>query len=239
VKLILDTSVVLNYASAERLDLLRSVDMELFVGAEAQAELAYWPRLTPKDGQDFVLGDELPTARPLELTNSELETFARLRNHGLGLGECESGAIAESRGMIFATDDWNARTIIEAELPRLQLSSTIRILEYLVGLGALPGAEAEEVAALMRRRGRRLPDRGLKSVDRVTDQGEWPVVKVIEQGRPVAQSETPAVHVETSPAPSKTPDVQSKTPKGFEGLAKSLPKGLGGRKAGRKRNRTR
>ena len=154
-RLILDTTVLLNFARAERLELLASLDV--VVGALVTTELRFWPPGTSRQGQPLELRAALPSARPVALRGPEEERlFVKLRDR-LGAGEAEAAAIAHSRGFTLATDDAAAHKIVGQELPQLEVSTTIRILSFLVERGRLSQTEAEHVLGLMRQRGGRLP----------------------------------------------------------------------------------
>ncbi len=171
-KLVPDTMVLLNFARAERLELLNTLAPH--VGRLVVQEMKYWPIGTLRARTTFDLKTALPAAVVISLeTNEELDRFRQFRELGLGGGEAECVALASCRsGMVAATDDETARNIVAREMPQLQISSTIRVLGHLMEAGELAPDEAQAVLRTMRARGARLPDIPL-GPERLTNSPRW------------------------------------------------------------------
>jgi len=157
---IFDTTVLSNFAAVDRLDLLKTryrrqafttieVIDELRKGVQAgythlEPALQQIERINP-DGWLRILSPESHDEHRLRL---ELD-------QSLDAGEASCLALANSRGLILATDDLAARRL--ADEKSIPLTGTIGILIALVRDGTLPLAKANAILKAMIQRHYRSP----------------------------------------------------------------------------------
>lgn len=156
---IANTTVISNFASIDRLVLLRHLFGEIYLSTEVYAEIQ--DGLT--EGHTFYAGieaDIYPLTPPgwLRLTalsgEAEFRLFGQLLD-SLHRGEAASLAMAVQRGWAFFTDDAHARQIGRAW--RVPISGTLGVLRQVVKAQILSLAEANALLAQMIRAGYRSP----------------------------------------------------------------------------------
>jgi predicted nucleic acid-binding protein len=129
-KLIANTTIISNFASVGRLDILRDLLGQLFITTEGYAEI----QDGLAEGYEFYVGIEShmnPLAPDgwLHLTSLQDEEELRLFSNmpaALHRGEASSLAVAVRRGMAFLTDDARARAA--ARDLHIPVSGTLGIL---------------------------------------------------------------------------------------------------------------
>jgi predicted nucleic acid-binding protein len=135
-RLVLDNTVMSNFALVGRVDWLRDVWPGMLVASEeAWAELQTGVRLGRIPEMDW------SWLAVLSLTDVERETGNEL-TPPLDIGEASCLALARSRGCAFLTDDRVARR--EARRLGVPLAGTIGVLKALVDDGRISSEEADE-----------------------------------------------------------------------------------------------
>jgi predicted nucleic acid-binding protein len=96
---------------------------------------------------------------PLELTPTEIQTYAMFRDHswgrqhglltGLGFGEAAALAVAESRGMRLATDDEDCIRVATARNPQMRIERIRGLLQSAVDRNFIGLNEARSVHLAM------------------------------------------------------------------------------------------
>ena len=163
---IANTTVVSNFASVGRLDILHALLGEVYISTEVYAEI--------QDGQaedaTFYEGIEAYIApfsstgwlRLTSLTgDEELRLFAELPP-GIHRGEASCLVIAKQRQWTFLSDDARARAV-GRELGVI-VSGTLGVLAQAVRTGILPLADGDQVLADMIKAGYRSPYVSLASL---------------------------------------------------------------------------
>jgi len=148
---IVDTTVLSNFAAAQRLDLLPLLWNEIYIAYPVFEEI----RKGVEDGYEFLRSVEKITY-PLHPDGwlkivfledpREVELLAKLPNK-LHFGEAVSIAIAAVRGWMLLTDDRAAR--LHATQMKVQISGTLGILASLVRRGFLSVSEANDILRCM------------------------------------------------------------------------------------------
>lgn len=160
-KIILDATVLLNFARADALDdLLEGRPHDLAVGLLVEQEVRVWPRQSTRAGRPFSLREfiERGLLERVEMTSEELSLFHAAKTRiRLGDGETEAAVIATSRGWGVATDDGAARRKLAAHIPPIPVTGSIGLLRALVQAKVVSRKEAARLLDLMRERGARLP----------------------------------------------------------------------------------
>ena len=156
---IANTTVISNFASVGRLDVLRSLLGEVHISTDVYAEI----QDGLSEGFNFYIGIEshihpLTPGGWLRLTSmdddEELRLFGQLPD-ALHRGEASCLAIAAKRGWAFLTDDARARTA--ARELNVAYSGTLGVLVQAVNAGRLPLAEANALLGRMIQAGYRSP----------------------------------------------------------------------------------
>lgn len=156
VRILLDGTVLSNFARIGRLDLLERATSGRAVTTEAVADEFEAGRMLGYF--DEALPEWLPV---LPLSPEEDESFRTLHLR-LGAGEAQCLAVAQSRGMRLATDDGDARR--HAHRAGVGVSGTIGIVVGLVTTGTLVLEEANAILAEMVEQGYRSPLSSLSSL---------------------------------------------------------------------------
>lgn len=165
--ILLDTTVLSNFAHIERLDLLRL----------ALPDAATTPHVTAELGRG-VASDRLPACDwgwldVVELTRSEETSLARVRLV-LDDGEASCIAVALEREASLFSDDLDARRY--AQRHGIHVSGTLGVLSLLVKRKHLAVAEADDCLQGMIAHGYRSPVRSLADL-RIT-MGGWTLKKI-------------------------------------------------------------
>jgi hypothetical protein len=162
-KTILDTTVWLNFARAEAVDMLiTAMAGRCAVGLLVeQQEMLRWPKGTSHASQPFTFQPFID-AGTLELavmTPAELAAFHETKSrYHLGDGETEAVVIAVARGWRVATDDGAARKRFASHNPPVEITGTIGLLRELLRAVVVSKSKATAMLERMRSRGGRLPD---------------------------------------------------------------------------------
>lgn len=143
-----DTTVLSNFANAQRPDLLRVLFVSLLVPDSVWAELERGER----DG--LIPAADWSWLNIVSLTPAELDASRQLQRK-LDLGEADCLAVSQARGLIVYTDDRRARRIGRAM--GLDISGTLGCLLDLVELSILDLPDADVLLTRMRKRGYRSP----------------------------------------------------------------------------------
>jgi len=148
-----DTTVLSNFAHAQRPDLLRALFASLSVPVSVSEELAQGERggLIPKEDWGWL---EVVSLSPAELAVSQ-----QLRRQ-VDLGEADCLAVAQARALTLYTDDRRARRI--GKSMGLDITGTLGCLLELVELAFLDFEDADLLLTRMRKRGYRSPVVSLK-----------------------------------------------------------------------------
>lgn len=156
---IANTTIISNFASVGRLDLLRGVLDEVYISTDVFAEI----QDGFAEGNLFYRGIEQnisPLAPDgwLQLTSlhgdAELQLFARLPA-GLHRGEASSLAIAGQRNWVFLTDDAKARSTAHAL--GIAISGTLGLLLKATQAELITAEEADGLLTQMLQNGYRSP----------------------------------------------------------------------------------
>jgi len=109
IHVLLDTSVLINFARIGRFDLLAAhTRYSFFVTDHVRAEILEHFR-EQFEGVDSAVKGGILTELTVN-TGAELEDFGRLASmKSLGLGECSAIAVAKNRGIVLGIDDVTAR----------------------------------------------------------------------------------------------------------------------------------
>ena len=146
---LLDTTILSNFAHAQRPDLVRAV-----LGDEAATTLAVLAELRQGEALGFVprvMWHWLPILTPTE----EEQALATDYQVVLEAGKAECLAVAVMRQARFFSDDLAARQLAQAN--RLPVSGTIGLLLSLVRREIITLAEGDTLLAAMMRQGYRAP----------------------------------------------------------------------------------
>lgn len=151
--LILDATVILNFARIEHLEWLRHWRPgALFVGSIVlDREALRWPRGTRKNGHRLELASYLEEGVlvRLQITDEELPRFAQLVTIvAMDEGESEAVTLAESRGLVLVTDDQRAMTALKVAGVRI---SRLRTQDLLNDLAAHASISAKALQHAQRR----------------------------------------------------------------------------------------
>lgn len=148
-----DTTVLSNFAHAQRPDLLRALFASLYVPVSVLEELAQGERggLIPRADWDWL---EVVSLSPEE------RAVSRQLQRQVDLGEADCLAVAQERSMTLYTDDRRARQIGRAL--GLDITGTLGCLLELVDLSIVQPAEADLLLARMRECGYRSPVSSLR-----------------------------------------------------------------------------
>ena len=155
VAVLVDTTVLNNFAQVRRSDLLRRIYPEAVVPPIVLAELTAGERLGIVPLCDW-------TWLEIALLNEDESTQARRFPRELGPGEAACLALAITRGLLLLTDDGGARAL--AGSLGIEISGTLGVLASLVREEALSLELADELLTEMRRRGYRSPVHSLSEV---------------------------------------------------------------------------
>ncbi len=150
-----DTTVLSNFAHAERPDLLRQAFPDLAVPDPVREELAVGERL------GLVPSCDWSWLQAIELTDTEQVRAAELRNY-LQAGEAACIAVAAARGGLLLTDDGAARRM--AGSLEVSVSGTIGVLLRLWRRGILAIEEGDRLLSEMMDRGYRSPVQSLHEI---------------------------------------------------------------------------
>jgi predicted nucleic acid-binding protein len=145
VDILLDTSVLINFAQIDRIDLLGShPKYSFFLTDHVRAEVLEHFCEQPA-AMDFALETGVLT----ELTansGEEIEDFGKLvEMKNLGLGECSAIAVAKHRSLVLAIDDIAARKQAKKLHGNLTMIGTEDIMVSLIREDILSVEEADEI----------------------------------------------------------------------------------------------
>ena len=150
-RVLLDTTVMSNFAGVQRSDLLY-----VRFGADAGTTISCLAELRMGEIVGRIPLCDWAWLAVVALTDLELERAASLATHqGLGRGEADGVAVAEARSILFLSDDKRARTV--AASLKIGVSGTLGILTGLVETAALSAQDADELLGRMRAHGYRSP----------------------------------------------------------------------------------
>jgi predicted nucleic acid-binding protein len=145
---VVDNTVLSNFAHVERPALLQQVFADLATTPAAMTELAVGEQLGRLPVVDWAW------LSIVTLTPDE-ETQANALNETLGQGEAECIAVAKERDGLILTDDRDARKVARSlDVP---VSGTLGALMNLVRQGILTIAQADELLAGMKQHGYHSP----------------------------------------------------------------------------------
>lgn len=139
---VLDASVLINFLAVDRADALLALQGHRFVITDhvrAEVTSRYPAQL---DRLNAIIDRAL--LEVVSITDkTELETFARLTDQGLGVGECASIALAHHRGWHLAADDKVARKRATRLNAAIVLHDTQSFTVRLIRTRALTVADAD------------------------------------------------------------------------------------------------
>ncbi|HBY96524.1 MAG TPA: DUF3368 domain-containing protein [Chloroflexi bacterium] len=161
--MLLDTTLLSNFAHVQRPDLLR-----LAVGAEAATTPAVMDEIQAGEHLQLVPACDWSWLPVIELTDDERQAAAGVP---LGRGESECLAVAQARGGTLLSDDFAARRL--ARHLGISVPGTLGVLQTLVQAGHLSLDEADHLLAGMISHGYRSPVRssGTCSLNRIPAPG--------------------------------------------------------------------
>ena len=141
-KLVLDTSVLLNFLKVNKEELLLShPNLSLLVTDHAYDEVREPAQSERLEGLISSNAIELAS-----LTYEELETYSKLRDiQVLGKGECGAMTVAASRGHVLALDDRRASREAKKQFPKIKVITTTDIMVDLIHLGIITVDTADEI----------------------------------------------------------------------------------------------
>lgn len=135
-----DTSVLLNFLKAGRLDILRACTARLVIPTEVRGEVQ---RPDQVAALDAALANGWISEEPITAT-AEVALFAQLAARGaLGIGERAVIAIAATRGWGAALQDKPAREEAQRRSKAMELHNTESFVREAVGHGAITYDEAD------------------------------------------------------------------------------------------------
>ncbi|MEX0714751.1 MAG: hypothetical protein WD278_20615 [Pirellulales bacterium] len=142
---ILDTSVLLNFLKADRLDLITQHPRHRFyVTDHVRAEITqHYPDQLAKLEAALSAGelDEIQVTDP-----AEVQAFSQLNaSKRLGAGECSAIAVAANRRLPLAIDDKRARKEARTCSPKMVLLSTEGLMVSLIHEGVVDVAAADSI----------------------------------------------------------------------------------------------
>ena len=155
-EVILDTTVLSNFAHIQRPDLLQSA-----LGGHAATTVAVLAELRAGVTLGWVPRCDWSWLTIVSLTDEEQAQAAHYISI-LDAGECECLAIANARGWVFASDDLAARRL--AQQAGVAVSGTLGALQKLVAMQLLTRDEADALLTVMIARGYRAPVRALSEL---------------------------------------------------------------------------
>lgn len=155
IAVLVDTTVLSNFAHVQRSDLLQRIYPQAVVPPVVLAELTAGERLGIVPLCDWTW---LKIAPLREEESAQAREFTR----EIGPGEAACLALAKTRGFPLLTDDGGARAL--AGLLGIEISGTLGVLAKLVREKALSLELADELLTEMRRRGYRSPVRSLSEI---------------------------------------------------------------------------
>jgi predicted nucleic acid-binding protein len=148
-KVVVDTSVLINFCHADRLDLLGGIQrFEFVVPAEVHAEV-----VLPK--QRTLLAAALERGDLARVSTDDPEVLSRmagLRDQSLGLGQAACVAVAAARGWLVACDERRRfLRVAEATLGSGRVVDTAGLLLTAIREGLITPREADGVKATLER----------------------------------------------------------------------------------------
>ena len=146
---LLDTTILSNFAHAQRSDLV-----QLVIGDEAATTPAVLAELRQGEALGFVPRVDWGWLPVLTLTEAE-QALAADYLAVLEAGEAECLAVAVTRQARFFSDDLTARRLAQSK--QIPFSGTIGLLLSLIHHKTLTVAEADRLLATMRQQGYRTP----------------------------------------------------------------------------------
>jgi predicted nucleic acid-binding protein len=150
--LVADTSVLVNLAILDRLDLFAATGFEAHVPNHVLLELT-----RPEQRERVDLAVAAGHLRVLEITDiAEITEYAALRKQ-LGDGESAAMAVAFSRGWTVAVDDKAARRVALARLGADLLLTTPSLLTRAVHLGVLNRSDLPTIRSTLEANRFRMP----------------------------------------------------------------------------------
>lgn len=154
---VVNNTVLSNFASVRRPDLVRRIFDDVITTAEVLAELKEGERLRRLPICDW------SWLKRIALTRHERMLADRLAKT-LDVGEAACLALASTRGLIFLTDDRDARRL--AQSMQVSISGTLGILQLHVDDEHLDLDAANHLLAKMIEQGYWSPVRSLQELDR-------------------------------------------------------------------------
>lgn len=142
-ELILDASVLINFLTIDRIDLLQHFPGHRFViTAHVAGEIIY-----PDQAQRLSTAIKAGALQLLPAGNhAELATFARLTTT-LGIGESAAIAAAQHRLMLVAVEDRIARRTAESLVGKQNVLSTVDLMLCAIQAGLVTIADADAIKA--------------------------------------------------------------------------------------------
>ncbi|MBI1331461.1 MAG: hypothetical protein GC165_01125 [Armatimonadetes bacterium] len=143
--LILDTSVLVNYAHIDRLDLLVGAHVETRVVEQVQTELQ---RQNQKKALERAItnGTILPCA--VEDLEDIAEAFKIVYDDRRGRGEAFSFVYARSTGGILGIDDKRAMSLFQRKFPELATATSKDLMVKAIKNKLITIAEADEIKGI-------------------------------------------------------------------------------------------
>lgn len=142
---VLDTSVLINFLRADRLDLLRDhPDYTFIITDHVRHEIGeFYP------GQSAALNAAVADGTLNEIivtAAAELDDFGKLSAlKSLGLGECSAIAVAKNRSLLLAIDDVRAQKKAKAFSSTLAMLDTAGLMVSLIQKGVLTVEAADGI----------------------------------------------------------------------------------------------
>lgn len=142
-EVILDASVLINFLTIDRVDLLQHLPGHRFViAAHVAGEITYHD-----DAQRLATAIQAHTLQLLPAgSHCELATFARLTTM-LGIGESAAIAAAQHRSMLIAVEDRTARRTAESLVGKNNVLSSFDLVLRAVQAGLVTITDADAIKA--------------------------------------------------------------------------------------------
>jgi predicted nucleic acid-binding protein len=142
-ELILDASVLINFLTIDRIDLLQHLPGHHFViTAHVAGEITY-----PDQARRLATAIHAGALHMLPVgSHAELVTFARLTTT-LGIGESAAIAAAQHRSMLVAVEDRTARRRAESLVGKQNVLSTVDLMLRAIQAGLVTIADADAIKA--------------------------------------------------------------------------------------------
>lgn len=144
-EILLDTSVLMNFANIDRMDLLAALHAHAFIITDHVRDEVLKHYANQFDAVNGAVEDGTLTERPVN-SLEELADFAKLMAIGnLGAGECSAIATAKKHSIPLAIDDKSAAKKALKFHPEIELIATEDVMVMLIQTSVLTVEQADAI----------------------------------------------------------------------------------------------